>query len=67
MNDIEWTLEPTRSPGGQHVGMDNMTIIGVHKPTGISIKLPSTGHERSQHKRRKAVEEAMQWLLLAVL
>ncbi len=64
-DDIEVSLEASRPRGGQHVDADPGVMIVVHKPTGITIRLPPISR-RSQHKRRMAATEAIEWILATV-
>lgn len=60
-DDIEVSLEASRPRGGADPGV----MIVVHKPTGITIRLPPI-NRRSQHKRRMAATEAIEWILATV-
>ena len=60
--ELTFELESTVPKGGQHVGTNHYVMIGTHKPTGITIRIPPD-LTRSQHKQRTMIVEAMEWIL----
>lgn len=61
-DEIDWSLEPSRPKGGQQVEADPMIIVGVHRSTGVTVRVPRV-NRNSQHKRKIAAKEAIEWIL----
>lgn len=62
-DSIRWSVHTPYDRGGQHVGIPEQIVEGLHEPTGIRA---ACGHERSQHKNKKVVTEMLEWALTMI-
>jgi protein subunit release factor B len=54
--DYETTMQPTRPPGGQHVGADLGRITVTHIPTGTSATVTCRSQHRAKQLARMMVD-----------